>query len=163
MGLKFYNVEKGYADYLRQYEKQIPNIEYKARDKFLCGIVLTVNNMNYYVPVSSNKKSYASSFIIYETTSKGERHPVSSLRFSFMFPCPIEVVTYKNIGDEKDIRYRELMQAEYEYCNRHEGQIKKQAERIYRLAENPQMREKYHLNNFKLLEGKCAEYIKTKM
>ncbi len=40
-------------------DAKIPNIEYEKHKKFFCGIVLTINNFNYFAPVSSyNKKAH---------------------------------------------------------------------------------------------------------
>ena len=159
MKLNFYDVDKEYTDYLRKFDDKIPYIEYKGRNKFLCGVVLTVNNINYYVPVSSNVHKYLSSFIIYDEKSNGTKRPTSSLRFSFMFPCPIEVLTLKDIKSEIDKKYKILSQKEYEYCNKHIDKIKKQALKIYKLAQNQMFREKYNFCDFQLLEKQYKEYV----
>lgn len=95
MKLNFYDIDSKYTDYLREYDDKIPHINYDSRDKFLCGIVLSINNTNYYVPVSSNKNKYLSSFMICDYGENKNKIPISSLRFSFMFPCPIECITQK--------------------------------------------------------------------
>ncbi len=159
MKLNFYDIDTEYTNFLREFEDKIPFMEYKDRNKFLCGIVLTVNNINYYVPVSSNKNKYLSSFMIYDEKSNGKRIVTSSLRFSFMFPCPIECITLKDINAEIDVKYKNLTQKEYEYCNKHINQIKKQAIKIYNLSSNEILRKKYNLCNFELLEEKYKEYI----
>lgn len=61
MKLNFYDIDSKYTDYLRNYDEKIPYINYDSRDKFLCGVVLSINSMNYYVPVSSNKNKFLSS------------------------------------------------------------------------------------------------------
>lgn len=159
MKLNFYDIDTDYTDFLRKFDNKIPFINYDNKNKFLCGIVLSVNNINYYVPVSSNKTKYLSSFMICDEKANRRKTVISSLRFSFMFPCPIECITLKNIKSETDIKYKNLTQKEYEYCNKHIDQIKKQAIRIYNLSKNEVLREKYNLCNFELLEEKCKEYI----
>ncbi len=37
---------------MKKYDKQIPNITYSGNNKFVCGIVLTINGHNYYAPIS---------------------------------------------------------------------------------------------------------------
>ena len=147
MKLNFYDIDSKYTNYLRNYDDKIPYINYKSRDKFLCGVVLSIHNTNYYVPVSSNRNKYLSSFMIYDSGENGNKFPISSLRFSFMFPCPIECITQK----------------EYEYCNKHINQIKKKALRIYQLAKNKNFRTKYNLCDFELLEEKCKQYIEREL
>lgn len=134
-------------------------MEYKGRNKFLCGTVLTVNNINYYVPVSSNKTKYLSSFMIYDKMKNGNKVVTSSLRFSFMFPCQMECLKLKEIGAEQDLKYRNLTQKEYEYCNKHIEKIIKQAKKVYNLSKKEDLREKYNLCNFKLLKKKYKDYI----
>jgi protein AbiQ len=52
--INFYTVSKEYIKYLKNFENKIPNVEYKDRkDKFFCGVVLTINNLNYFAPISS--------------------------------------------------------------------------------------------------------------
>jgi len=128
----------------------------------LCGIVLNINDINYYVPVSSNKTKYLSSFVIYDE-SNDDKIPMSSLRFSFIFPCPNESIKVKKINDEKDIKYKELMKKGYDYCNKYAEQIVSKAKKIYELALKKELREKYNLCNFKLLEEKFKEYIERNL
>lgn len=155
MKLQFFDVDKNYTDYLRNNgDSKIPYIDYKNRNKFLCGIVLTINNMNYYVPVSSNKENFKSSLLI-----RPDNITTSSLRFSFMFPCPIENITIKDFSKEKDIKYKNLMQKEYEFCNKNLNRIKKKANEIYNLGLIEENRKKFNLCNFPLLEEKYNEWL----
>ena len=162
MKLNFYDVDKTYTDYLRNFDNKVPYIQYKGKDKFLCGVVLTVNNINYYVPVSSNTNRFLSSFIIYDYKTNKKKFSTSSLRFSFMFPCPIECLRLKDIRKEPDKKYKVLTHKEYEYCNKHIDEIKNKALKIYKLSQNELFRKKYNLCNFRLLEEKYEKYIDTK-
>ncbi len=92
MNLKFYEVDSEYIKYLRvNGDQKIPNIEYEKHKKFFCGIVLTINNFNYFAPVSSYNKKVHTSFLIMDKDRETKKlKAISSLRFSFMFPCPIE-------------------------------------------------------------------------
>lgn len=159
MKLRFYDIDSEFTDYLRGFDSKIPYIGYENRDKFLCGIVLSINNCNYYVPVSSNKNKFLSSFIIYDVKRKGDMIPISSLRFSFMFPCPIECISERVLKNETDEKYKNLTQKEYEFCNKHVEAIRKKALTIYNLAKNDRLRTKYNLCDFSILEEKCKEYI----
>lgn len=61
MNLKFFDVTKEYTDFLRMYDEKIPYIQYNRKDKFICGIVLSINECNYYTPISSfNQKQFTS-------------------------------------------------------------------------------------------------------
>ena len=86
--LSFYDVDKEYIDYLKQEEikqrgfTKVPNMEYENEQKFLCGIVLSINNINYYVPVTSYKKKKSESFLIIFDDDKYNKIK-GSLRFNF--------------------------------------------------------------------------------
>ena len=87
MRLKFYEVDSKYIKYLKENgDEKIPNIDYKKHKKFFCGIVLTINNFNYFAPVSSyNKKVHTSFLIMDKDRETNMLKPISSLRFSIIF------------------------------------------------------------------------------
>lgn len=80
--INFYEVDKNYIKYLQQYEPKIPNMEYHTNQKFVCGIVLRINQYNYYAPISSNKKKQRTNILIKDLDGT----TLSSIKFSFMFP-----------------------------------------------------------------------------
>lgn len=161
--LNFYTVPEDYAAYLCNAENKkrgfsrVPNLNYgnNRKQKFLCGIVLNVNNNEYYVPVSSFKIQMPDNFLIRDKNNK----PVSSLRFNYMFPVPMEIVKVRNIKNEPDNKYRTLLAQELQYCIKNQDEIRRLAFRTYKrvlLGKNPTL-----VNNscdFKLLEQKCREY-----
>ena len=154
MKLKFYEVNVEYIEYLKKKgDSKIPNISYKNHKKFFCGIVLKVNNFNYFAPVSSYNKKVHTNFLIMD-----KEKTISSLRFSFMFPCPIECLNQKDFTLE-DNKYQVLLRKELHYCNINREKIVKQAKEVYRLGLNKNTRKKFNICNFKLLEQKCLEYI----
>lgn len=163
MNLKFYEVDSEYIKYLREHgDKKIPNIEYEKHNKFFCGIVLTINNFNYFAPVSSyNKKAHTVFLIMDKDRKNKELKPISSLRFSFMFPCPIEYLNQKDFSKE-DKKYQVLLRKELHYCNTNREKIKKMANQVYKLGINEKTRQKFNICNFKKLEEKCLEYINDK-
>lgn len=148
--LKFYEVDEKYIKYLKEEgDSKIPNINYEKHKKFFCGIVLTINNFNYFAPVSSYNRKVHTSFLIKDKDNKsGEQKPISSLRFSFMFPCPIEYLNQKDFSKE-DKKYQILLRKELRYCNRHIEKIKKLANEVYKLGLTDRTRDKFNICNFK--------------
>ena len=161
MNLKFYEVDSEYIKYLRvNGDQKIPNIEYENHKKFFCGIVLTINNFNYFAPVSSYNKKVHTSFLIMDKDRETKKlKAISSLRFSFMFPCPIEYLSQKDFSKE-DEKYKILLRKELHYCNVNREKIKKMANEVYKLGLNEKNRQKFNICDFKKLEEKCLEYIK---
>jgi len=163
MKLKFYEVDSEYIKFLKENgDDKIPNIEYEKHKKFFCGIVLTINNFNYFAPVSSyNKKVHTSFLIMDKTKENGEMRAISSLRFSFMFPCPIEYLNQKDFSKE-DKKYQVLLRKELHYCNVNREKIKKLANEVYKLGLKESTRKRFNICDFKKLEEKCLEYVSLK-
>lgn len=159
MQLKFYEVESEYIKFLRENgDNKIPNIDYDKHKKFFCGIVLTINNFNYFAPVSSYNKKVHTAFLIMDKDRKTKAlKPISSLRFSFMFPCPIEYLNQKDFSKE-DEKYKNLLRKELHYCNINREKIRKLANEVYKLGLKEETRKKFNICNFKKLEEKCLEY-----
>ena len=82
--LKFYDINPEYANYLRQFDNRIPNIVYEANNKFVCGIVLSVNKHNYFAPISSNTAKQQTGILIQDDGG----NVLSLIKFCFMFPAP---------------------------------------------------------------------------
>ena len=133
--LNFYTVDLNYVHYLQRTEtkkrgfSRVPNMDYgkSRKPKFLCGIVLQVNNKDYYVPVTSYKQQKPDNFLI--KASNGQ--VVSSLRFNYMFPIPKGLVKERRIQDEPDRAYRALLAQELRYCIKNQAIIQHLAERTY--------------------------------
>jgi protein AbiQ len=160
--LDFYQINADYISYLMRYDSKVPRVDYSAiskYDKFLCGIVLLVNGHNYFAPISSFTTSQRTNLIIMNEEGKA----LSSIRFSFMIPVPLDVITAKKIKDEPSPEYRRLLDWELNFC-------RKNAKAIYRIAKyvyNTVVEEKDPIMvrnscNFKKLESACVEYINNK-
>lgn len=164
MNFKFYEVDSKYIKYLKENgDEKIPNIDYKKHKKFFCGIVLTINNFNYFAPVSSyNKKAHTAFLIMDKDKDSKALKPISSLRFSFMFPCPIEYLSQKDFSKE-DEKYQSLLRKELHYCNVNREKIKKIASDVYKLGLKENTRKRFNICNFKRLEEKCLEYVKDNL
>lgn len=104
--LNFYTVPDSYVTYLQNAEKlergftHVPNLNYgkNRKQKFLCGIVLEINSSNYFVLVSSYKVQKLDNFLICDKN----KNVVSSLRFNYMFPIPLEIISERRIDNEQD-------------------------------------------------------------
>lgn len=152
--LRFYEVSPKYIEYLKQFDYKIPNIVYEDREKFLAGVLFTINGLSYFAPVSSFNKQQKTNFLI-----NAGNYPVGSIRLSFMFPVPDAAVRLKDFSNEKP-DYQKLVQLEYRYCNKNRYAIRSKAKDIYQLQKHDSFYQK-HCCNFPLLEKKCREWEKT--
>ena len=161
--LNFYTADLDYVKYLQEAEKKcrgfsrVPNMEYinGHKQKFLCGIVLRVNDVDYYVPVTSYKQQKSDNFLI--KADNGQ--VVGSLRFNYMFPIPKELIAIHIISNEPDRAYRTLLAQELRYCIKNQDKIMRLAERTYkRVLLGKDMGLVVNSCDFKLLEKEYHKY-----
>ena len=159
--LCFYEVNEEYIKYLQEGEckvrgfTRVPNIRYEIRKKFVFGIVLSINNFNYYAPVSSYRKSQKDNILIKD--KKG--NVLGSIRFNYMIPVNSNDLTRKEIGAEPDPKYKVLLEKEYAFCLKNQETIRNKARRTYNnviKGLSPTLMK--NSCDFKLLEQLCMDY-----
>ena len=170
--MKLYAVTDEYIDYLRHFDYKVyDNKEDKRKvmRKYL-GIVLTINEMNYYIPMSSPKKSdYKDNQIrksivpIIRIVSNEEVDNVpvlkGTLRISNMIPVPDSELILYEPKYERNKNYKILVEKELEFIGKNEEMIKKYASSIYnQKINNYDVSYIKNVVDFKLLEEKCKEY-----
>ena len=165
--LNFFSISDDYVKFLQSEEtkargfSRVPNTDYgdSQKEKFLCGVVLRVNDFDYYVPVSSYKKQQPDNFLVKNKYGK----IVGSLRFNYMFPVPKKFVAEKEIAKESDPAYRALLSQELRYCIKNQAHICSLAERTYkRVLLGKNLGLVRNSCDFPLLEKKMQEYIRQK-
>lgn len=155
--MRFYYVDSDYVKYLRQFENKISTLDYGANknEKFICGVLLTVNNCDYYAPISSNKQLFKTSFPIYDKDNL-----LSTVRLSYMFPVPKSLLTEVNFKEIKktNLGYYSLIRKEWNYILHNQEQLIKQAEKVYKIGTSKNHFLKKNCCDFILLEEKCQQY-----
>lgn len=164
--MDFYRISEEYIHFLQKYEKEkrgvtkVPDIRYTDRNKFAFGAVMKVNDMNYYVSVSSFDKKQEANILIRIPGDKKEIK--GSLRFNYMIPVPDECIEKLIIKDIKDEKYRLLLNKEYQFCKDNATRIQKKANKIYEMVTTN--RKQLLTDNscaFSILEAGCHEYMKN--
>lgn len=155
--LRFYDVDPAYADYLRQFDKRIPNITYEVNNKFVCGVMLCVAGHNYFAPISSNKTKQKTSMLIRDRDGS----VLSSIKFGFMFPAPNSAISMKDFSvvRKTDPSYANLLEKEYRFCRKNEHAILIRAGKVYDIGCNPNHVLHKYCCDFRLLEEKYDEWI----
>ena len=161
--LRFYTTDYQYVQYLQKAELEkrgfshVPNMDYgkDRKDKFLCGIVLHINNKDYYVPVSSYKLQKPDNLLIHAQNGA----VTSSLRFNYMFPIPKEYIFPYDFNNLSNGTYKRLVMQEWNFCNAHREQIYVLAERTYgRVLLGKDKGLVANSCDFLYLEQKCRRY-----
>lgn len=163
--MDFYLVNEEYISYLQDYERKhrngitrVPNIRYTDHNKFSFGAVLTINDISYYVAVSSFKTKQEANILIYIPEDKEKIK--GSLRFNFMIPIPTKCLKRLVIKDIQDAKYRLLVNKEYNFCIANKERIEKKARKIYDMViTNKKQKLTDNSCDFLLLETAYAEYL----
>ena len=153
--LYFYYVNKEYANFLRQYDEKVPNLNYDSHDKFFCGVVFEINGFKYYAPISHETVKQQTSLIIYD---KGRA--ISSIKFAFMIPVLDEHLTkidFEVIAKD-DPKYADLLRAEYRYCSSIAEKLYDKAKSVYNIGPNKSHRLNFVCCQFKELEKHVNDY-----
>lgn len=157
--LKLYRINIDYIKYLYSFDNRVqfnPNREeeYSARRPYL-GIVLTINEFDYFVPLEhpriSHQKLKNNVFIFKIHSGK-----YGILGFNNMIPVPKEQIENFNINQEED-SYKQILLSQYRFCNKHIKEIKSKAEITYLKYQTIPFLKKVCCD-FKLLEEKCKIY-----
>ncbi len=169
MKLNLYSVSDKYVTYLRQFDDKIYDNKEDARtyERKYLGVVLTVNELNYYIPMSSPKKSdyidNDNKIIRNDTKTIIRMHNggrlYGTLRISNMIPVPITELEPYTISDESDLKYKDVILGELRYIDNNSDKIIKYAKIVYnQKIRNLDIGYIKNTVNFKLLEEKLKEW-----
>jgi len=160
--MRVYRVKNEYIEYLRTKENNV--LKNKDEKRPYIGVVLKINDFTYYVPLSSPKPKHK--------TMKNTKdfHKIAggvygAINFNRIIPVPVECIIDFRFEDEKDIKYRSLLQNQYKAINDIEDVIKKKTAGIYKLFHTDDnkltaadLRIKQRCCDFNLLEDMCKKY-----
>jgi protein AbiQ len=169
--LKLYTINDEYIKFLSKYDNKIM-FNKSSKRKYL-GIVLSINNFNYFVPLSSPKtKDYIIENgikkirkdtitiirIIVENKNK-ELELKGTLKFNNMIPVPDKVLTYYDINNETDNNYKILVIKELLFIRKNTNKIMKNAKVLYnQKIKNYSFPHLKFTLNFRLLEKKSLKF-----
>ena len=128
------------------------------------GVVHTINQVNYYIPLSSPKPKHK------KMKNAKDFHKIKNgeygvLNFNKMIPVNKQCIIEFDFKDEADEKYRMLLQNQYKAINSMEDIIKRKSENLYKLFHaqdscltRADMAVKERCCNFGLLEQMCRDY-----
>ena len=171
MNLKFYTINKDYINFLRSYPKLSNVFDNKENTsnfyrKYL-GVVLSINEYKYYVPLASpknsdyivtdNGKTIRKSIIpiirIVVENTQGILELKGTLKLSNMIPVPDNMLTYYDFSTETNTNYKFLMEKEYDFIKKNKKLILKNASILYK--------QKTKENELYSIKEKTPKYLKT--
>lgn len=156
--IKFYEVDAEYVDYLLPYAPHLfqNKKQNQQNERKYIGIVLQINGMNYFAPLSSFKDKHKKmndniDFI------KVKNYAVINL--NNMFPVPEGKYTYVDISKEHNPKYKSLLLAEYRFIKSIQEKIRKNSAVLYKLKISGDVSAlTKRCNDFLKLEEACKKY-----
>lgn len=157
--IKFYEINSEYINYLSPYSPHLflnKKTNQENERKYI-GVILQVNNLNYFAPLSSFKPKHKKMDEMIDFI-KIKNYAVINL--NNMFPVPKTECKYVDISAQKNFKYRSLLLAEYRYVKSIQGKIRKNALVIYKhkTEKGDSTPLAKRCNDFKLLEELCNNY-----
>ena len=110
--IKLYEVVPRYIDYLSPHARHLFHNKQAGQqnERKYIGIVLTVNGMDYFAPLSSFKEKHRR---MQESLDFIKVKNYAVINLNNMFPVPAGQYSYVDISKVRDSRYRSLLQSEY--------------------------------------------------
>lgn len=178
--LGFYKVDIPYVKYLYDHDSEV---FYKDTDDYerkpYLGIIVSLNNFKYFIPFTSKKTKHSTwpnvsheHYLVYEIIDKSRLKstdvfkPYNSLKFirilsvldiKKMIPVPDGLYQKIDFNKVTDIRYKILLQKEYEFCKPKVTDIIQKAENLHTEQLTTGVVHQYYCN-FKILEECCKNY-----
>ena len=158
-------VDSDYCDYLRKFDKKVAyNKDEKSLRPFV-GILFTVNDMEYYAPLSSPKKKFLTMRDDKVDFIKIEGGKFGAVNFNNMIPVCKNNYELIDLDDSNTItnhewKYKQLLKYQLTWLNKNVNQIRGKSSVLYSSYTNNKLPNyvKDRCCNFSLLEEKCKIY-----
>ena len=167
----WYIVNKEYVKFLQKFDDKVQNIDYNTSTKPYIGIVLSINEFEYYVPISSLKEKHYKMHenIDFIKIVNGDEL-LSVINLNNMIPIQKDNVIkldYSMIekyicfnDDIAKMKYIALLRKEISIINKRKDDIFKRAKKMYEIKYKfPNAKVSIRCCDFKLLEQKSIEYM----
>ena len=155
-GFRFYHIQEKYINFLHSGDSRVQFN--KGQRRPYVGIVLVINNIKYYVPLESPKPNHG------KIRSGGpvlklDEGRLGLMGFNNMIPVPDCALVYFDFNDVEDIKYRNLLINQLNYCNGIKEIIINRANTTYQKAVSGKV-PLYNkvCCNYKKLEGMAVSY-----
>lgn len=159
--IKFYEVNSAYIDYLAPMAAHLFRNKKAGQqnERKYIGIVLIVNGMNYFAPLSSFKEKHKR---MQEGLDFIKIKNYAVINLNNMFPIPDGEYHYVDISKEKNPKYKSLLLSEYRFIKSIQEKIRKNAFTLYKhkIQNGNGTALAKRCNDFALLEQACREYKK---
>ena len=159
--IKLFEIDAKYINYLSGYAQHLFHNKQagQANERKYIGVILTVNGMDYFAPLSSFKPKHAQ---MQEALDFIKIKNYAVININNMFPVPDGLATYVDIAKERNPKYKSLLLAEYRFIKSIQEKIRKNARLVYKhkVKNGDSTALAKRCNDFFLLEIACKQYNK---
>ena len=173
--MDWYVIDKNYIKYLTQFDSRVGYVEYGNRLKLHVGILLTINEFHYYVPISSPKPKHqkmSNNLDFHKLQDETTGYLYTVLNMNNMIPVPDHCLTqlkynqienFRSFNSEKEKNdYIYLLQKEKALIDHIQQTLQNKALKLYqKCMAKPGSSLATRCCNFKMLEEKCNSYSDT--
>lgn len=170
--MNWYVVDKEYVKHLSQSDSRVGYVEYGDKLKLHVGILLQVNETNYYVPVSSPKPKHykmSNSIDFHKIIDPKSGQLYAVININNMIPVPTKCVTqlkynkiseFRSFVDDTDMtNYIYLLQKEKSIIDSIDKVLQEKAEKLHKKCiDNPDSKLASRCCRFNVLEELCNNY-----
>ncbi|EOU1128389.1 type III toxin-antitoxin system ToxN/AbiQ family toxin [Clostridium perfringens] len=152
--MRIYRVKEEYIEYLRRFDDTVE--ENKNEKRPYIGILIQVNEFNYFAPLTSPKPKHKTmkNQIDFIKIKDGE---LGAINLNLMIPVPLDQLIKFDINKEEE-EYRNLLRNQYRFLKSNKNKIKDKADNLYEKVVKYNSFVKERCVKFKLLESKCKDY-----
>ena len=159
MEFNFYNINSNYCDYLRNYDKNIPyTMDNKATRPFI-GIVIKIEDINYYAPLTSPKEKHLKmkNQIDFLKIDNGN---LGAINFNNMIPVNEDNISKIEIKNIQDKDYKNLLENQLSWCNKKQNKqnILDKAKKLYDYINNPNNIK--NVDRWEKIKYRCCDFKK---
>lgn len=163
LDIKFYEIDEEYIDYMCQFDKHLFHNKqaHQTNKRKYIGILFKVDNLDYFVPLSSFKPKHAD---MKETIDFIKLGDYAVVNLCSMLPVTKNCCRYVDFSEIEDKKYRSLLVAEYVEIKNRKDLILKNAKIVYshKLHKGNDTSLARRCADFKMLEQKALEYSPQK-
>ena len=157
--IKLFEIDARYVNYLSSFAQHLFHNKQagQSNERKYIGVILTVNDMDYFAPLSSFKLKHVH---MQETLDFIKVRNYAVININNMFPVPDGLAIYVDISKERNPKYKSLLLAEYRIIKSMQEKIRKNAQLVYKhKVENGNSTAlAKRCNDFQLLETACKQY-----
>ena len=151
--MKFYHIKEDFITYLRQFDTKVA--ENKNQTRPYVGIVLEVNSVKYYAPFSSPKPKHKK-MKNGKDFRKINNGLYGAINFNNMIPVLDSALIEIDIANIADVKYRRLLQNQYNSIKADEKGILKTAENLRKLIFGAETNLSAH---DKVIKQRCCDLV----